>query len=565
MISKMKVEELKKYLRMRGLKVSGRKCELVARVFSASENNVKLVKTAAQVEEQLNEEYVSKLLVEDGVIPDPMDITSGWLAEEDGVSFWPMITYGNIFNYLTFTPSTLGSDDLNDYKTSKAYSYFTNGWLGPIMYHPIDEDSKYCFLKGDCRPSERLNDPPHKLWVCVLKGESNRIMSAHCTCMAGMSETCNHIAALLFRVDAAVTCGLTNPSCTAKACEWLPNRKEVRPQKMIDLVLNRDEMKKSKKQKRPLVATPKRNYNPLATCKIKPLELQNIVTALKDTLPCSVLFTSVPTPKIDFMREIVKTVPEQKNVLSVNEMISSSDNKITFLSKLDSQMTPEARKKIEEITCGQSENQAWYLFRKDIVTASKAHEVLTKMKKFKKGNLNVNLWSLFQKVSGSVFINPNIPALKYGREMEPVALAAFKEEIKKEHKNVEVRSCGLFIDGDVKFVGASPDGLVTCCCCSPSCLEIKCPFSISHKSPTDVVLDFLVERNGKKVLKKSHKYYTQCQLQMYATNLKKCFFMVWTSHGFVIDDILYDEDFCKNLIEMVKLFYEKFIDFKFNV
>lgn len=51
-----------------------------------------------------------------------------------------------------------------------------------------------------------------------------------------MSETCNHIDALLFRVDAAVTCGLTNPSCTAKTCEWLPNRKEVRPKNMVDLV-----------------------------------------------------------------------------------------------------------------------------------------------------------------------------------------------------------------------------------------------------------------------------------------------------------------------------------------
>ena len=39
MISRMNVDELKKYLRLRALKVSGRKEELVARVF---ENNVLL-------------------------------------------------------------------------------------------------------------------------------------------------------------------------------------------------------------------------------------------------------------------------------------------------------------------------------------------------------------------------------------------------------------------------------------------------------------------------------------------------------------------------------------------
>ena len=53
----------------------------------------------------------------------------------------------------------------------------------------------HCFLKSDCRPSERLNDPPHKLWACILK-KSSKVLSAYCSCMAGMSGTCNHVAAL---------------------------------------------------------------------------------------------------------------------------------------------------------------------------------------------------------------------------------------------------------------------------------------------------------------------------------------------------------------------------------
>ena len=36
LISKMKAEELKTFLRLRGLKVSGKKEELVARVFAAA-------------------------------------------------------------------------------------------------------------------------------------------------------------------------------------------------------------------------------------------------------------------------------------------------------------------------------------------------------------------------------------------------------------------------------------------------------------------------------------------------------------------------------------------------
>ena len=45
-ISKMKVVELKDHLRLRGLKVTGKKCELVSRVFIAVENNVAILKTA---------------------------------------------------------------------------------------------------------------------------------------------------------------------------------------------------------------------------------------------------------------------------------------------------------------------------------------------------------------------------------------------------------------------------------------------------------------------------------------------------------------------------------------
>ena len=47
MVAKMKVDELKKYLRLRGISVTGIKAELVARAFVAMEANLPPVKTAA--------------------------------------------------------------------------------------------------------------------------------------------------------------------------------------------------------------------------------------------------------------------------------------------------------------------------------------------------------------------------------------------------------------------------------------------------------------------------------------------------------------------------------------
>lgn len=49
MVAKMKVEELKVFLRLRNLKITGKKEELVARVFAAIENKVQPVKGAAEI------------------------------------------------------------------------------------------------------------------------------------------------------------------------------------------------------------------------------------------------------------------------------------------------------------------------------------------------------------------------------------------------------------------------------------------------------------------------------------------------------------------------------------
>ena len=219
MISRMNVEELKNILRLRVLKVSGRKDELVARVFAAAENNVQPVMSATEIEEELKLEYQYKLKLDDITIPDPYSIINdNWINEQDGMKFWPMVLYPDIFNYLMFFPSELGSKDLNDYKNSKAYSYYKSRWLEPLFYHHIDMSSKLCIIKADCRKSQNIRDTYHKLWL-VIEKQTTHIRSCHCSCMAGMSETCNHVAVAMFCIEAAVRLGLTNPACTSSENE----------------------------------------------------------------------------------------------------------------------------------------------------------------------------------------------------------------------------------------------------------------------------------------------------------------------------------------------------------
>ena len=56
MISSLKLEELKHYLKVRDLKTSGRKSELVARVFVANEYNMPLIQSAVEIEMDLHRE-----------------------------------------------------------------------------------------------------------------------------------------------------------------------------------------------------------------------------------------------------------------------------------------------------------------------------------------------------------------------------------------------------------------------------------------------------------------------------------------------------------------------------
>lgn len=52
--------------------------------------------------------------------------------------------------------------------------------------------------------SMRLNEKLLKPWA--IADADGAIISAHCDCVAGVGETCTHVGALLFKVDAIVRC-----------------------------------------------------------------------------------------------------------------------------------------------------------------------------------------------------------------------------------------------------------------------------------------------------------------------------------------------------------------------
>ena len=368
------------------------------------------------------------------------------MEEDEGMVFWPMQSYPDIFNFLMFCPTELESRELSDYKNSKAYSYYKSGWLQPLQYHNLS-GSKYCIIRGECRKSQSIKDPFHKLWIILEKTAKKR--TCHCTCMAGMGETCNHVAAAMYRVEASVRIGLTNPACTSNANEWLPNRKTIELKKIKDLDFSRHGFGQRGTKKRPLVASPKKRFDPLKNCDLKLLSIKDFAEAINKVSPQSMLHTAVTKPKVDFVRELIsQKIVQPKKVLSISDVINMSKNVSKFKENL-SVFTKENIETIEKLTMGQSENEHLFEeYRKCLITLWKAHEVFTKMTKAveKGGGGKVNMWSLNQKISGLVFVRPNIPALKYGRDMEIEAANTFTEFIKRKHTDIKLSDYGLFVD-----------------------------------------------------------------------------------------------------------------------
>ena len=187
-----------------------------------------------------------------------------------------MVMYGDIFVYLMFYPSKMKSEDLSDYKTRKAYSYYSDGWLMPLEYNSAYQVrvATSCNMRVECLESQKTNNPHHKLWIIITK-QIGKTLRGHCSCMADMGQTCNHLAAAI-RVEAMVRLGLSNPSCTSNANEWLPNRQKVQPMKLKYIDFSRSDFSRQGRKKLPLVTSPKKKVNHLADSQVKLLNLNDI-------------------------------------------------------------------------------------------------------------------------------------------------------------------------------------------------------------------------------------------------------------------------------------------------
>jgi hypothetical protein len=157
---------------------------------------------------------------------------------------------------------------------------------------------------------------------------------------------------------------------------------------------------------------------------------------------------------------------------------------------------------LEFRTRGQAENTLWKAARKVRITASNFHDIKTRKP-------NTPATNLVKKIVNESEKDLILPALKWGRKMEPIAKKRYKAFNKlKLKQNVTIMEKGLFICSTYGFLGASPDGLVMTGGES-YLIEVKCPYEYKFQTIEDACKDnsfccFLDDDNNVQ-LKRSHK------------------------------------------------------------
>lgn len=202
------------------------------------------------------------------------------------------------------------------------------------------------------------------------------------------------------------------------------------------------------------------------------------------------------------------------------------------------------RVQIERETHDQSNSMRWSLLRQNMITASSFGRIC----RAKTGYTAI--------VKDILYPNAlNCEAVRYGREHEQIALEKLAVEAA-----VKIQRCGLFIDENIYFLGATPDGLID----ADGCVEVKCSYKGSAISPHDAILaghiDYIqVDKKSKDIigLKKVHRYYYQVQGQLAVTGRKYCLFAVFTNENenLYIEKIRRDDQFIAAMMPKLHTFF----------
>ena len=202
-------------------------------------------------------------------------------------------------------------------------------------------------------------------------------------------------------------------------------------------------------------------------------------------------------------------------------------------------------KQIECDMIDQSQSELWIALRKQMLTASNFGGVCRMRLTTSCGVKVKNI--LYPPIS-------DVVALRYGHDYEDTARRELAIKLKKE-----IRLCGLFVDKELHFLGASPDGLID----EDGLVEIKCPLTAKDLTAQEAAesltyMKGVFDKKDSDAMSRTHKYFYQVQGQLHIARRQCCIFAVGTPKYMKWIRVDRDDDFWdRHMKDFLIRFYQE--------
>lgn len=358
--------------------------------------------------------------------------------------------------------------------------------------------------------------------------------------MAGLGESCTHVASLMFAVEAIIRLRET-ATVTQEPAYWkLPaSKKKVEYPAERNIDFSSSKMLKKKLDntidKHSSVDLNESVNTSAKSSKILPVSSDKfdvfLLTINVDRPSCLALHKNysdqyVPVSLQPHFPQVISELYDERLVgLAYDELLSHCQSISDRLTVTENEVTA-----VESTTRNQTFSPVWYRFRAGRITASK-------MKAVNRTSILKPSASLLRQICYPIEMKFSTPATRWGCEHEIIARDAYETMFTDRHPNFLIENCGLFLSGEYPYLGATPDGIVDCSCCGRGCMEIKCPFCTKDQFKNESV-SCLEEVDGQLRLKRDSQYYFQVQTQLHVCNLQYCDFVVWTNNDIFVERIV---------------------------
>ncbi|KAJ4944639.1 hypothetical protein JOQ06_013182 [Pogonophryne albipinna] len=392
-------------------------------------------------------------------------------------------------------------ESLKAFKSTDAYQYAVAGWVNDTKIWHVEKTHLHV-ITAKVNHSQAMNSKPTFPWIVVQ--EDGTVVMAHCTCMAGLGEVCSHAAALMFTVLAAVE-KRENQTCTEKPCTWTqPSTKMAKYDEVSNIFAIKEQVQTEDlfQHMRPSADDFKLFCEQLhqseeQETKPKKSAILSVIEGHSHRYTPKTVQVDLPTP-------LTSLYQSSRLVLDLPALLEEGAKVFEELN-----LTPEPCLLVEEKTRKRSRSRVWFEQRAGRVTASSFHEAAK----------TESSSSLIKRVCYPRSSQFSTEATRWGLQNEDTAIKSYLVAMQDHHEDINVAASGLILNPELPWIGASPDGVVTCACHEPGILEMKCPFSAKDRSLLECTKDsrfcLTIPEGGVMSLKLNHSYMYQVQAQMH--------------------------------------------------